>query len=330
VSLGNGSPLRGLLRRWAWKVQPPVLALGGGGARGFAHIGVLQVLQELGLAIQGVVGTSMGAVIGAMYLVHGSAAKVEELWREARRAELIPTVRTPGSVPGRGEREHPLVQVARRIRSRVVVSFAVNRTTMLDDKALVRAFEFLLPEGMIEDVKPLFVAVATDLATGEEVLLTKGDLRNALRASSAIPGVLPAVTIDGRPLVDGGVVAEVPLAAARRLKQPVVAVDVSMRLPPLETDSLVLDTMIRAQMMTARLLRERQLARCRRLIRPDVGHTTWAAWDRFDELVQCGRQATLEWFGLTSRDALPDTSTGNSEEVVEPEVDSGQPPPTDS
>lgn len=292
-----------LLHRLAWTVRPPVLALGGGGARGFAHLGVLQVLDEQGLRVRAIAGTSMGAVIGAMYCTAGSAAAVVDAWRGAIEEDLVPPVRRVKRIPEASQHEHPLVQVARRLRDRIVVSFAVNRTTMLDDKDLVRAFSVLIPEISVEELPRPFIAVATDLESGDEVRIREGSLRRALKASSAIPGVLPAVRFNGRLLVDGGVVAEIPVAAARSLGWPVVAVDVSMEPPPLHEDDMVLDTMMRTQMFTARLLRRRELSKVRAIIRPTVGHTTWADWDSFDQMLAEGRRAAHEFFGLPEEPA---------------------------
>jgi NTE family protein len=285
-----------VFHRLAWRVRPPVLALGGGGARGFAHLGVLQVLDEQGLPVRAVAGTSMGAVIGAMYCSAGSAEPVIDAWQRAIDEDLVPPVRTMRRIPEAHQHEHPLVQVARKLRNRIVVSFVVNRSTMLDDKDLVRVFDLLIPDITIEDLPLPFVAVATDLESGDEVRIREGSLRHALKASSAIPGVLPA-------LVDGGVVAEVPVASAKALGWPVVAVDVSMEPPPLQEHDMVLDTMMRTQMFTARLLRRRQLSKVRAVIRPRVGHTTWADWDRFDELVAEGRRAAVDFFGLPEESA---------------------------
>lgn len=294
-----------LFHRLAWRIRPPVLALGGGGARGFAHLGVLQVLDEQGLPVRAIAGTSMGAVIGAMYCSGGSAAAAIDAWRGAIEDDLVPPVRTMKRIPEAHQHEHPLVQVARKLRDRIVVSFAVNRATMLDDKDLVRAFSVLIPDTALEELPRPFVAVATDLESGEEVRIREGSLRRALKASSAIPGVLPAVRFDGRLLVDGGVVAEIPVAAAQGLGWPVVAVDVSMEPPPLRDRDIVLDTMMRTQMFTARLLRRRELSRVRAVIRPHVGHTTWADWDSFDDLVVEGRRAALEFFGRPKESTTP-------------------------
>jgi NTE family protein len=279
-------------------LRPPVLALGGGGARGFAHLGVLQAVDEAGLSVRAIAGTSMGAVVGGMYLAYGSATRVIDLWREALSQDLIPSVRPIGRVPDADAKEHPLIQVARRIRNRVVISFAMNKSTVLDDTALVQALEFLIPDLQFSDLPKPLVVVATNLESGAEMRLRSGPIRPAMVATSAIPGMVPAVEIDGQPLVDGGVVAEVPVVAAKELGWPVIAVDVSLDVPPLKGDDLVLDTMMRTQMMTARLLRRRQLRAATHVIRPGVGDARWAEWNRFDEFIEAGRKATLDFLGL--------------------------------
>lgn len=313
-----------VLRRALWRARPPVLALGGGGARGFAHVGVLQVLDAHRLPVRAIVGTSMGAVVGAMYLTAGSADEVARLWREARDRDLALSATGLSRISDAARREHPLIQVARRIRDRVVISFAVNRATMLDDRALVRAIDFLVPDVRIEDLGTRFVAVATDLESGAEVRLEQGPLRPALYASAAIPGLLPAVEIERRQLVDGGVVAEVPVAAAAAIGWPVVAVDVSVELQPLNSGDLVLDTMMRAQSMTAARLRHRQLEPFRHVIQPRVGDAGWADWDRLDELIAAGRAAAAEWLGVTPPEGTnltaPDTGAPPPAPASEPEL----------
>ncbi len=287
---------QGSVRRAAMRLRSPVLALGGGGARGFAHIGVLRVIEQQSVGFRAVVGTSMGSVMGAMYLVHGSADAVEARWRDAIEERILPEVRQVRMVPRAMQREHPLIQVARQIKNRVVVSFALNRSTVLDGAVLDRAIDYLLPDIGIEDLPKPFIAVATDLEIGTEVRLTRGPLRPAVKASSSIPGMVPAVVIDGEMLVDGGVIAEVPVAAARGCGKPVLAVDASMVIPPLADDDLALDTMMRTQMMTSQRLRERQLAGARWVIRPDIGHVAWADWNALDDMIDAGQSAAQAFF----------------------------------
>ncbi len=285
-----------LLHRLGLRVRPPVLALGGGGARGFAHIGILEVLDELRIPVRAIAGTSMGAVVGGMYLALGSAEAVRARWREALEQRIITRVRPFQLVEDEVD-EHPLLQAARRLRDRVVISVALNRTTIFDGAGLEKALEFLLPDISIEELPRPFVAVATDLDSGDEVRIDRGPLRTAVRASSSIPGLLPAVTWDVRRLVDGGTVAEVPVAAARALGWPVVAVDVSMALPPQLEGQTALHVMMRTQVMTSRLLRAYQLKGADAVVRPAAGHATWSDWDDFAELVDAGRRAATEWLG---------------------------------
>ncbi|HSL18863.1 MAG TPA: patatin-like phospholipase family protein [Methylomirabilota bacterium] len=293
------------VRRVMWRLRPPVLALGGGGARGFVHIGVMRTLDELSSSVTAVVGTSMGAVMGAMYLALGSSAEVEARWREALARGLLPQVGAVRMVPWAEKREHPLIQVARRIKNRVVVSFALNRATVLDGELLDAAVDFLVPDVAIEDLPLPFVAVATDLESGAEVRLDRGPLRLAVKASSSIPGMVPAKVVDGRQLVDGGVIAEVPVAAARTKGRPVLVVDASMEIPPPGPEDFALDTMMRTQMMTSRLLRLRQLEEATWVLRPAIGHVAWADWGGFDALVAAGEIAAREFFGLPARPAGP-------------------------
>jgi NTE family protein len=235
-----------------------------------------------------------------MYLIYGSADAAIAKWREAVDHGLVPTVRPLHRQLRARTREHPLLQAARRIRNQVVIAVAVNRSTILDGAELTHALDFLIPETTADQLRLPFIAVATDLEGGTEARFSQGDLRAILRASSAIPGVVPAVEVDGRRLVDGGVLAEVPVAAARTLGRPVVAVSVAMEIPPAGEDDMVLDTMMRTHMMTSRLLREQQLRGAAGVIRPRIGYATWADWNRFDELVEIGRVAAREFLGLPS------------------------------
>jgi len=287
-------------RRIAWKIHPPVLALGGGGARGFAHIGVLRELDRADLPIRSIVGCSMGALVGGMYATLGSADAVFDRWREALDRGLIPDPPSHNRSRGRGRKEHPILQAARRFRDRLIVSFALQQPTVLADDEIAEAVDFLVPDVPIEDLPLRFSAVATDLESGDAVILEAGSLKTAVRASGAIPGILPAVTVDGRNLVDGGVVAEVPVLEARRVGRPVLAVDVSMDLGEPSEDDIALDTMMRTQAIAAALLRRSQLRHARWVVRPDVGDRQWSEWQAFEELVETGAREMRRWLG-TSR-----------------------------
>lgn len=158
------------------------VALGGGGARGYAHIGILEVLEERGYDIVSIAGTSMGAVVGGLYCAGGLDAYSEWVCGLAHRDvlrlyDLSP--RAPGAI--RGE----------RIFARV---------------------SDILGDARIEELPLPFTAVATDLMAGEELWFQEGPVDAALRASAALPGFLTPVVINGRLLADGGLVNPLPIA----------------------------------------------------------------------------------------------------------------------
>ncbi len=289
--------LLGAYRSFRWKVRPPTLALGGGGARGFAHIGVLQELDRNGLPVRSITGTSMGAIVGAMYAGLGSGEAVFAKWKEALALDLLPSPPPSSRSRGRGQKENPFLQAARQFRNRLVVSYALHQPSMLDGTSITEALEFLLPDVHIEELPLKFSAVTTDLETGKSVTISSGPLRTAVKASGAIPGILPSVEIDGCHLVDGGVIAEVPVREARAAGLPVFAVDVSMDLGERSDDDIALDTMMRTQTMTASLLRHHQLGDARWTLKPDVGHAAWSEWHLFEELVDAGAKAMRMWLG---------------------------------
>ena len=175
------------------------LALGGGGARGWAHIGVLNALDEHGLKPDIVCGTSIGALVGGIY----AAGKVRELgeW-----------------VGGLGRRD--VISL---------VDFMIGGGGVIGLRRLMRLYREHLGEPRIEDLDIAFAAVATDLEAWSEVWLRSGSLLSAIRASIAIPGIFTPVHLDGRWLMDGGVVNPVPVSLCRALGADlVIAVDLQV------------------------------------------------------------------------------------------------------
>ncbi len=172
------------------------LALGGGAARGFAHIGVIQVLEEAGIRPDLVVGTSAGSLVAALYAAGLSGAELGQVARQLDESAL-----TDWAFPGRG-----------LIRGEALARFVREHTGG-------RAIEQMaMPLGI----------VATDLDSGEPILFRRGDPGSAVRASSAVPAMFQPVSISGREYVDGGLVSPVPVRFARQMGATLVlAVDIS-------------------------------------------------------------------------------------------------------
>ena len=159
------------------------VALGGGSARGYAHIGALATLEKHGLAPDVVVGTSFGALIGALYATGKSVEEITMLANSFRRRDLF----------------------------REVADFGLHKAALFRGERLEAYLETILEGRTFDDLTVEFAVVTTDVDTGEPVLLSEGSLARAVRASAAMPGIFAPVDIGGRRLVDGGLGSPVPL-----------------------------------------------------------------------------------------------------------------------
>ena len=203
VALAVGLSLAGRVAAATRPAPRVALVLGGGGCRGFGHLGVIRVLEAAGIRPDLVVGSSAGSLVGALYAAGLKSAELERLG-DRMNANMLRDWVFPklGMFGGDG--------IARFVRSRVG-----NRT--------------------IESLPIRFAAVATDLRTGEMVVMDRGELGIAVQASSSAPGLLEPVKWNGRVLVDGNLAAPVPVRAARGLGAlRVIAVDVTF--PPEQAD----------------------------------------------------------------------------------------------
>lgn len=176
--------------------RPVAFVLGGGASFGAVQVGMLQALSEIALGPDIVVGTSVGSLNGALLAEdpRGAANRLTHLWMQVTRETVF---------PGRA------VQRLRTLRQ--------HRTYMVPSDGLRELLERNLKTERIEDLPLPFAATAMDLATGRVVHLDSGPLVPAILASSAVPGLYPAIRIDGRDLVDGGVVSNVPVDHALRM-----------------------------------------------------------------------------------------------------------------
>lgn len=168
------------------------LALGGGAARGWAHIGVLRALDEAGIEVGMIAGTSIGALVGGCYL----AGKLDELEAFARSITM------------------------RRLVG--LLDLTIGGSGLLGGMRLTKRMQEHLQDLSIEDLDRPFVAVATELHSGHEVWISAGSLITALRASYALPGIFEPVTCNNRTLVDGALVNPVPSSVCRAYEQPLV------------------------------------------------------------------------------------------------------------
>lgn len=241
------------------------LALSGGAARGIAHVGVLRVLAENQIPIDFVAGTSAGSLVAAALAGGLSLAEIEAL--------------------------------ARGLRWRDMGRMTLSRLGIQSNARMEEFVRERLPITRFEHVKIPLAIVATDLHNGAAVVMSgEGDVAFAVRASCAVPGwYVPVTDENGRQLVDGGLVANIPTAAVRALGADVViAVDVNSEGakfvgPP----QSVLGVMFQAMLVIQRTAAAHQLQDADVVIRPRVGHLRWDEVTRADEFITAGEEAAL-------------------------------------
>lgn len=274
------------------------LVLGGGGARGAAHIGVLKVIERERIPIDCVAGTSMGGIVGALYASGYTAAEIEAIldsidWSRTLRDQppraLLPMTRK------RDEAQYLLVGeigLGRDGKLRMPTGAVQGQQLEL---LLRRLFLPVSSVQSFDDLPIPFRTIATDIGTGEGVVFDRGDLALAARATMSVPGVFAPVDYEQRLLVDGGVVENVPLSLARSMgADRMIAVDVGAGLLPKEklTSSLAITLQTLSALMVRRT--EEQLATLGAqdvLIKPELGDIGSASFDRAMESVPMGAAA---------------------------------------
>jgi len=289
------------------------LALGGGGARGLAHIGVLRVLEREQVPISLITGTSIGAIVGAMYAQNPSADRIEHKFREFLSSSLYNKSGLE-YLYSQHMAESWFGHIAEYLHERLVISIATHRRSAVGIERLKETVSFLIEDGLIEQSTQIpFAAVASDLLAGAEVVLSRGSIREAVTASAALPGFLPPVDFNGRLLVDGAATSTVPIRAAKSLAaKKVLAVDVSQNLEPDPNLEHIIDFVLRSYSITSRRYHDEMVREADVLLQPQVGHVHWSEFKQIDWLIaegeRCAEKSLPSIRGLQKRtfiEALP-------------------------
>ena len=249
----------------AVKVAPRIgLALGGGAARGFAHVGVIQVLEEAGIRPTLVAGTSAGSLVAAIYASGKTGAQLQqvaETMEEAAIADWSLQIFSRGALRG---------------------------------EALARYVNTQVNSRLIENMPLPLGIVATDLNTGADTLFQRGDTGTAVRASSAVPAVFQPVHIAGRDYVDGGLVSPVPVRAARRMgAELVIAVDISSP-PEGNLTGGTLDILLQTFSIMGKSINSFELKDADVVVRPALVGISSADFGARKRSIEAGRQAMLQ------------------------------------
>lgn len=266
LSACTGNELKPTATVIAPPIAPPrvlkiALVLGGGAAKGFAHIGVIKILEAQGISPQIVVGTSAGSVVGAVYASGYSGVALQEVAMDLDESTVGDlTLPNRGFIKGEGLQNY------------------INK---------------LVRNQPIEKFKRRFGAVATNLKTGESVLFQQGNAGLAVRASSSIPGVFQPTLIGGYEYVDGGVISPVPVRFAKQMGADfIIAVDISSN-PSQSALTSTKAVMLQSVNIMGKALRDQELQLADVLIRPQVGTIGPSDFESRNKAVLEGEKAAL-------------------------------------
>ena len=265
---GSDPPRTGPVRAYATGRPVIALVLSGGSARGFAHIGVIRVLEQMGIEPDLIVGTSAGSIVGAGYAAGMNADRLEEAAKRFDKWLFVDFAFSDLGLP-----------------------FTPGALGLVKGEKLQSFVNDLVNQRSIEMLPRRFAVAATALHSGTTVLFTRGSTGLAVRASSSIPGVFSPPLIGGRRYVDGRVSSPVPVMAARALGADVViAVDTTF--PPDHAEfSSMMDVLFQSFMIAGQRIKERELAAADVVIRPAIKTTGQLGFEDREWIINRGEMA---------------------------------------
>jgi NTE family protein len=279
------------------KRQKIGLVLTGGGAKGFAHIGVLKVLEKAGVKIDYIGGTSMGAVVGGLYATGYSAEQIDSIFHNTNFDELLQDY-IPRTSKSFYEKKNDELYA---------MSLPFNKFTLGVPIALSKGmYNYNLLTKLTHKVRHVrdfnklpipFVCIATDIETGQELILNKGYLPQALLASSAFPTLFSPVEIDGRMLIDGGVTNNYPIDQVKKMGADIIiGVDVQDGLK--DRNSLKEATKILLQISNLQMIEgmKEKIRKTDIYIKPDITDFSVISFDRGKEIIKKGEDAAMVVF----------------------------------
>ena len=275
------------------------LALGGGGAKGLAHLGVLCALEQEGINVDLLTGTSMGALVASVYAVEPQCGLVVERFQRYLESEEFKRT-NPEFLYFHNHEEEPryggiFQRFASLIKKGIFYSQSLTKRAPISEENFSQNINFLLEEIEIQQTRIPLAIIALDLKSAKEVVIREGSLRTAVKASCAIPGILPPVRIGNRELVDGGWINRVPVGPAREMGADlVIAVDVVEVLDETEDYTTGLGIVMRTNDISRFALSRLQLKEADVVITPDVSGIHWSDFGHLEDCLRAGERATRE------------------------------------
>ncbi|MCF7871195.1 MAG: patatin-like phospholipase family protein [Candidatus Omnitrophica bacterium] len=270
------------------------LVLGGGGARGLAHIGIIKELEKAGIIPDIIVGASMGSVIGGAYALFANAEILEKKVLELVKNKDLSKLESLAAPRTEEEKEIVFQRLATFVSKLFLWNLRAINGSITDGIKIKEIINKLINSKKFSDTKIKFACTAIDINWGKEMLFTKGFLSDAIFASISIPGVFPPVKQGDKLLVDGGIINMVPVAVAEKLGADItIAIDASLDIKPTEFKHGH-DILFRTEMIKEKEIGKLKMQSADIIIRPDVGSYSWAGFSKINALIKKGEKAAKE------------------------------------
>ncbi len=282
-----------------WKRKKLGLAIGAGGARGLAHIGVLKVFEYESIPIDMIVGTSIGALVGGAFASGLETCEIEKKLEEFLESPAYQNsaLRSIKAVEESDNKLSLTQKIQAFLKNRLLLAQAIFKPGILESEDFQGMIDFFLPDIDVQDTLVPFRAVATDLISGQVVVISRGSLRKAVMASCAVPGAVSPQSTNGMLLADGGITYMVPTMIAREEgAEFLVAVSVNREIYSPEKLSTAMDTYVRATNIGIFHMEQRLLQEADVVILPNVGNLHWTDFLCAKKLISEGERATREKF----------------------------------
>lgn len=274
-----------------------VLALGGGGGRGLAHLGVLQALEEHDLVPSAIIGTSIGALLGSMYAINPNIMEIREQVYSFLESKVFNELDLPRLIEADTADHTWLGKLTAAARETVLYARSTTENALVNTKKIKEIFGTLLENKTFDELRiPLHVTTVR-FPSGEIEIFSSGDLVGPVTASTAIPGIFEPVQIAGQSYVDGGLACELPAKEAKMVSksgQIVVAVDVGARPRADVRPDTVIGMLDWAMRIKSLYLRQYKSEYADVLIQPIPGFRQWSDFTHPNHEIERGRQSALE------------------------------------
>ena len=269
------------------------LGLGGGGARGLVHVGILKVLHAHKIPITVIAGTSAGAIVGAMVAATQDPEWIEDRFKKFFNHDLFKNLGTERMVPVSGQRS-PLTQFAQKVRDRMVIALSMQRSSIVKKTRLKDALSFLIPVATFSELLVPLKVVATDLVSSNTIVYSEGDLVEAVVQSSSIPGYVEPTLKENSVIIDGGIGMPNPVSLLDDDADFLISVDIKKELTRHKLDLNIYDILQRSEEVTHYKLSSDLAAQAHHVVHPKGMHYHWAEFNEIDSLVNKGKAAMEE------------------------------------